>query len=112
VLARREWQLTAPESESLCDRSWPVWDRRRINKRSNTSWSPNSVLSVGVSTKRFNQQVRRNCKRRGDQFFKVTNCRIVATDLPAAAGGRLVRNLPDALDPQQIVEVDPATGVL
>jgi hypothetical protein len=50
------------------DSSWPVSDRRRINNRPNTSWSPNSVLSVGVSTKRFNQQVRRNCKRRVDQF--------------------------------------------
>jgi hypothetical protein len=38
--------------------------------------------------------------------------RIFATGLPAAVGGPLVRDLPDAVDPQQIVEVDPATGVL
>jgi len=33
-------------------RPWPVNDGRRINKRANTSRSPNSVRSDGVSTKR------------------------------------------------------------
>jgi hypothetical protein len=62
----------------------PVSDSRRINKRPNTSWSPNSVLSVGTSTKRFDQQVHRNCKRRGDQCFKVASCDFKDRPRPAS----------------------------
>src|ERR1700730_5719444 len=38
--------------------------------------------------------------------------RVETRDLPAAVSGGLVRDLPDAVDPEQIVEVDPPTGLV
>jgi hypothetical protein len=38
--------------------------------------------------------------------------RVETTDLPAAVSGGLVCDLPDPVDPEQIVEVDPPAGLV
>jgi hypothetical protein len=49
----------------------------------------------------------------GGRFrVRIMLSRIFAIGLPAAVSGGLVRDLPDAVDPQQIVEVDPSTGLV
>jgi|SRR5271157_480269 len=54
--------------------------------------------------------------RHQEARLKAVRCsianRVETGSLPVAVSGGLVRDLPDAVDPQQIVEVDPPAGLL